>query len=323
MIYKTYSDLSNDIKNNINKINYQKFDLIVGVPRSGMIPAYMVSLLLNIHCIALPAFIRNEKVNKGITRGVGFDFINAHEAKNILIIDDSVLSGKSILDALSKIPKCFNGRVTTAAIYSTEIERDDVSIVFIKAETPRTFEWNIYHHPVVNNSCYDIDGVLCYDPTEEQNDDGEKYIDFLVNAKPRFIPTQKINFLVTNRLEKYRTQTENWLSKHGVKYNQLIMLDLATKEARLALDDYYKHKATFYKSCDCTLFVESDINQAIEIANRSNKFVFCVDDNIMISPGRFKRFKNKEYLTSKIRYKLSRVKVFKKIFNFFKYKLLM
>jgi uncharacterized HAD superfamily protein/adenine/guanine phosphoribosyltransferase-like PRPP-binding protein len=319
MKYKSYSDLSRDISDNIYKINTQNFDLIVGIPRSGMVPSYMVSLLLNVNCIDLPAFIRNEKLSKGITRDVGTDIVNSHDAENILLIDDSILSGNSMLNSLKQIPTKFQGLITTAAVYSSHKKHENVDIVLTEVEPPRVFEWNIYHHPVVSNSCFDIDGVLCYDPSNEENDDGDKYVEFLCNAKPRFIPTEKIDYLVTNRLEKYRTQTEVWLSKNGVKFNKLIMLDLPGKEDRLAQPDYYSHKANFYKSSDSSLFVESDINQAIEIANRSNKFVFCVDENIMISPGGLSRFKNKSYLFSKVRYKLSKIQVLRTLYNSFKF----
>ncbi|MBB1477092.1 hypothetical protein ACRN9Z_18980 [Shewanella frigidimarina] len=318
MKYKSYSDLSRDVSSNIHKINTQNFDLIVGIPRSGMIPSYMVSLLLNVHCIDLPAFLRNEKLCKGITRNIGSNIEYSHDAKNILLIDDSVLSGKSMLDAVNKIPSTFKGKISTATVYCSDNKHENVDIILTRVEPPRVFEWNIYHHPVVTNSCFDIDGVLCYDPTNKQNDDGDRYLEFLVNAKPRFIPTEKINFLVTNRLEKYRYETEVWLAKHGVRFNKLIMLNLSTKEDRLTQTDYYAHKANFYKNSDCSLFVESDINQAIEIANRSNKFVFCVDENIMVMPGGFKRLKNKKYFLSKLRYKLSKIHFLRKIYDILK-----
>ena len=42
----------------------------------------------------------------------------------------------------------------------------------------------------------------------------------------------EINTIVTSRLEKYREPTEKWLKDHGVKYKQLIMLDLPSAEER-------------------------------------------------------------------------------------------
>jgi uncharacterized HAD superfamily protein/orotate phosphoribosyltransferase len=315
MKYKSFSDLSRDIRDNIYKVNAQNFDLVVGIPRSGMVPSYMISLLLNVNCIDLPGFIKNEKLSKGITRGVGRDIVYSYDAKNILLVDDSIFSGKSMLNSLKQIPTNLQGLITTAAIYSVYKKHENVDVVFTKVEMPRVFEWNIYHHAVVSRSCFDIDGVLCYDPSNEENDDSHKYEEFLCNAKPRFIPTGKIDYLVSNRLEKYRTQTELWLSKNGVKFNKLIMLDLPRKEDRLSQSDYYAHKANFYKSSDSSLFIESDINQAIEIANRSNKFVFCVDENIMVSPGGLNRFKNKSYLFSKVRKKLSKIPVLRKLYK--------
>ncbi|MCT8987054.1 phosphoribosyltransferase family protein [Shewanella phaeophyticola] len=318
MIYKSYNDLSRDISANVHKLNYQNFDLIVGIPRSGMVPSYMVSLLLNVHCIDLPAFIRNEKLSKGITRNVQSNIIYAHDAKKILLIDDSIMFGRSIKNSLEKIPSSLLKNITTAVVYSSKQYHENVDIIFVQVEPPRVFEWNIYHHPVVSNSCFDIDGVLCFDPTRDQNDDGEKYIDFIKNAKPRYIPTVQIDYLVTNRLEKYRKETENWLIKYGVKYNKLIMLDLPSKAERMNQSDYFAHKSKFYKNCKSDLFVESDINQAIEIANYSNKFVFCVDENIMVRPGGLKRFKNKKYFLSKLRNKLSKIDFFKKLYYTFK-----
>ncbi|HRZ25802.1 MAG TPA: phosphoribosyltransferase, partial [Spirochaetota bacterium] len=44
--YKSYSDLCRDIINNIYKIN-TNVDLIVGNPRSGMLPAVIIGLLMN------------------------------------------------------------------------------------------------------------------------------------------------------------------------------------------------------------------------------------------------------------------------------------
>ena len=38
MNYRSYQNLSDDIKSNINKLEKFNIDLVVGIPRSGMIP---------------------------------------------------------------------------------------------------------------------------------------------------------------------------------------------------------------------------------------------------------------------------------------------
>lgn len=93
----------------------------------------------------------------------------------------------------------------------------------------------------------DIDGVLCVDPTPEENDDGPRYREFLLNAQPLFIPRTEVGTLVTSRLEKYRPETMAWLKKNHVKYDKLVMLDLPNKEARQRANCHASFKAKEYK----------------------------------------------------------------------------
>ncbi len=50
------------------------------------------------------------------------------------------------------------------------------------------------------------------------------YMRFLENAKPLWIPNRKLGWIVTSRLEKYRTVTEKWLKDHSVEYGHLFMM---------------------------------------------------------------------------------------------------
>ncbi len=286
MNYKSFSDLSNDIRENISKIQHQQFDLIVGLPRSGMIPAYMIALYLNLECTDLKSFIDNKPLKKGTTRGSKKALTLPHEATRILMIDDSIMSGKSLEKDLLLIPENLGGgRITTLAIYSSTKSRDDVDMFFEYLPSPRVFEWNIFHHGILLKTSVDIDGVLCIDPTEEENDDGEKYIDFILNATPLFLPTTKIHSLVTSRLEKYRSETEKWLSKHNIVYDNLIMLNLPSKEERQRLRAHGSHKGKYYKNSETVFFIESDARQSLEICYLTGKSVYCVDNNRIYNPS--------------------------------------
>lgn len=281
MNYKSYADLNEDIRRNITQLHNKEYDLIVGLPRSGMIPAYIIALLLNVECTDLRSYIDNRPLKKGSTRKLKRSLESAHAAKNVLIVDDSILTGNSLANDLLLIPEDLRNRVDTLAIYSSEEKRKDVDFIFCHLPTPRLFEWNIFHRNASKLTCFDIDGVLCVDPTKGQNDDGEKYIDFILNAPPLFLPTARIHALVTSRLEKYRPQTEQWMKKHGIEYDHLIMLDLPNKEARIAAKAHGKHKANFFKKSDAVFFIESDEKQAIEICQLSGKPVYCVNSNKM------------------------------------------
>lgn len=286
MNFKSYNDLSNDIKNNISKIHTGNYDLVVGFPRSGMTPAHMIALYLNTHVTDFESFLNNKSLKCGLTRNVRVNIKKPHDAENILLVDDSIYSGNSIKKSLNKIPTDLKNKSTTLAVYSNIPDRNDIDLYLDVVSTPRVFEWNIFHHSVLRKACVDIDGVLCIDPTSYENDDGDKYINFLQNAKPKILPTMKINSLVTSRLEKYRTHTETWLKKHNIEYDNLIMLDLPSKEERIKQQSHAIHKAKYYMSnSKLELFIESDIKQSYQITHISGKPVFCVDSNKIINPS--------------------------------------
>lgn len=176
--------------------------------------------------------------------------------------------------------------MTTLAAFVQNDSRALVDLHLEVAPQPRVFEWNIMHNPCLANACFDIDGVLCVDPTSHENDDGPRYIEFLERTLPMVIPSVKVKHVVTSRLEKYRPQTEAWLARHGVQYEQLHMIDLPTAAERRRLNMHHKHKAKVYRSDpQATLFVESEPRQALEIMRASHKPVYCTEDNVMYMPG--------------------------------------
>jgi hypothetical protein len=133
------------------------------------------------------------------------------------------------------------------------------------------------------------------DPTEEENDDGPRYIEFIRNTKPLFSPKYKIGAIVTSRLEKYRAETEEWLKNNGIDYEQLIMLDVPDKATRQRLGLHAKFKAEIYDKIGGQLFIESDDGQAQYINQATNKPVYCTGSNCFYdsdkSMDRYRKFK--------------------------------
>lgn len=285
LLFKSYEDLVSDIKEHISKINRYDFDLVVGIPRSGMIPAYLISAFLNIDCCDVDTLIENRPLQRGITRTTKGNLKFPKEANRILLIDDSIYSGDSLAKILSKIPENLKQTITTGVVYATGKGKEKVDFYLLGLEGMKLFEWGIYHNNIAGRTCFDMDGVLCKDCRPEQNDDGEKYLEFITNAEPLFIPTNTIFAIVTNRLEKYRPETVAWLEKHKVRYEHLIMLDLPNKAERQKIDGGIEHKGKFYKQFHNTvLFIESSFNQSVSIAKVSGKPVYCVDRNKFITP---------------------------------------
>lgn len=271
--YKNYNNLKLDILKNIKRINFN-IDLIVGVPRSGIIPAYMLGAFLHKPVKTLDEFINNIETTKGDRmKNIPEDY------KDILILDDSVNLGNSLNRVKSKtenLDKKYN--IKYAAIYATDESKKLVDFYFEILNQPRIFEWNYLKSGFCKNWCFDIDGVLCLDPLEEENDDGEKYRNFLLNAKPLYLPKSKVGAIATSRLEKYRKETETWLAKNHVQYDKLYMLNLPSKEERIKQRAHTKTKIETYKNdSSLSLFIESNRNQAEIIAKETFKPVICVE----------------------------------------------
>lgn len=273
--YKTYNDLTRDIKANIHKLP-DDIDLIVGVPRSGMIPAYMLALTLSKPVCSLGEFISGDFKN---SMKATFRIKLGNNFKNVLIIDDSILRGTAMNTVKKQVStagldKKYN--IKYASVYYVDESKDLIDIALCECLQPRMFQWNYLNHSNLKHACLDIDGVLCIDPTKEQNDDGEKYIDFILNARPLYIPQYKVAALITSRLGKYRKETEEWLAKNGIQYDALYMLENKTAQQRRNEGLHAKHKAAIYKNLTNTnIFIESEPHQAREIAEKTGKLCFC------------------------------------------------
>jgi uncharacterized HAD superfamily protein len=178
-----------------------------------------------------------------------------------------------------------NRTFITAAIYASRTGVNAVDIHFEQVDMPRVFAWNLFHRNELAQCCVDIDGVLCNDPTRDENDDGPNYLRFLASATPLARPTYRIGHLVTSRLERYREPTLRWLHAHGVKFDQLHMLDLPSAHERRRLGCHAEFKARVYRSIsDAMLFIESDPRQALDIARLSGKPVLDYTSQRLAEP---------------------------------------
>ena len=292
MRYRSLNDLS-QLSSRCASSVPRGVELIVGIPRSGMLVASIVALKLNLPLTDLYAFVRNDDLKKGNTRSYKHDqLVKPQDARTILLVDDSISSGNSMRAACDQVKAIYGGTVVTMAAFVEKHNRHQVDIYFEQVEQPRVFEWNIMHHPFLGQACLDIDGVLCLDPTAEENDDGEGYLDFLCNTRPLFIPSVKVAHLVTSRLEKYRPETERWLQEHSVQYGQLHMLDLPSAEERRRLNIHHKFKAqVFGQDPLARLFIESEAHQALEICRLTGKPVYCIETNEMYTAGQLPSLK--------------------------------
>ena len=285
MNYRSITDLNDTIARNRWKLPHD-VDIMVGIPRSGLLAANLLSLTLNVPMTDIEGLVAGRLLTAGRTRRrEGFSKATT-EAKKIIVVDDSIFMGQAMREARGKLAGLgLNAEIIYCAVYGNSDQHPDCDVVLEAIAQPRMFQWNVMHHGMLQNCCVDIDGVLCCDPTEDENDDGPAYEKFLGSAFSLATPTKKIGWLVTSRLEKYRAHTETWLKERGIEYGQLIMLDLPTKEERLRSGAHGTYKANVYKSlADAVLFIESEHRQAVEIARLSGKPALCTESQQVIFP---------------------------------------
>ena len=292
MNYRSVADLNADARRLAHRLP-KNYDLVVGIPRSGLLAANLLCLHLDRPMTDVDGLCAGRILQAGHRFDAGTDFANV---ERILVVDDSVASGRQMRETKERLEReglSDEYDIDYAAIY---ISTDGYSYVdhwSSVVERYRVFEWNLMHHPLLERFCVDIDGVLCRDPTDEENDDGERYREFVESVSPRVIPSERIGWLVTSRLERYREGTERWLAEHGIEYDELVMMDHPNAAARREAGDHGQFKAEVYRSTGAELFIESSHWQAVEIAQATGKPVYCYETNELITPDALRQAEQK------------------------------
>ncbi|WP_254535451.1 orotate phosphoribosyltransferase [Halomarina litorea] len=281
MNYRSVADLNAEARRLAHRLP-KDIDLVVGIPRSGLLAANLLCLHLDRPMTDVDGLVEGRILKSGYRFEAGQRLA---DVDRVLVIDDSVASGRQMRDTKGRIrDEDLPYDIEYAAIYISPEGYQHVDHWGAVVERKRVFEWNLMHHPLLQNFCVDIDGVLCRDPTDEENDDGERYREFVRTVDPQVVPSKRIGWLVTSRLEQYREETEAWLAEHGIEYDELVMMDHPSAEARREAGDHGQYKAEVYASTDANLFVESSHWQSVEIVEETGKPVYCYDTNELLTP---------------------------------------
>lgn len=275
MIYIGYNAMTEAVKR-WSRTLPRDIDAVCAVPRSGMIPASVLALHRNVKLTTLAELATGRPLAGG-DRSKQL----RNPIEKVLVLDDSVNSGKAMLRAKDAL-KHLDVELVYGALYVKPGKEHLVDYHYESVPLPRIFEWNVYHGYWAERACFDIDGVLCRDPTQEENDDGPRYAKFLRGAEPNIIPTVTVGAVVTSRLSKYRPQTEDWLKRNRVRYRVLHMHPARSKKERIRAGNHALLKAEIYKKSGMALFVESSRPQAISIAKLTKKPVLCTDTNELL-----------------------------------------
>lgn len=258
---------------------------ICGVARSGLMPAAAISAHMH-----LPLF---EVSKKGGLNPIGAGYRFDERQKEVedkgplFVVDDSVHDGNTMWLIRNILPK----NVIMSAVYARPEMAHVVDHYVTAASSPHLFEWNIMNtlmmaplretgimDPFLGEGlALDFDGIISIDP--KKFDDRADNLDWLANLRPgKYVPRRcVVPLIATNRLEKWREETEKWCKKWGVAYEKMVMSPYETAEERDAdfPESAIKVKGVAYRESDCNLFVESDPFQADLIHQFTGKPVLC------------------------------------------------
>jgi orotate phosphoribosyltransferase len=242
---------------------------VLGIARSGMIPATIIAQELGCRLGEVDAFLDGGKLLRW-GRRCDWELPDGP----VVVVDDSLYDGGAIGRAWDRMIRKGYGRggVHYAAVYVAPGKEDKVEFWERAVPAPRLFEWN-WRHGGLGNAYVDLDGILCVDPPVF-DDDGPNYQRALIHAEPLPIPRGPIGAIVTGRIERWRTETTLWLSQHGVPYAGLMMAPFATAEERRGYG-VTRWKAETYEASDAYLFVESDQIGARHIHAATGRPVLC------------------------------------------------
>lgn len=264
------------------------FDAVIGIPRSGMIPAAYLAVRRNIRLIELNDLLSEPAgaIERAPIRNTNpIIKYNKPCGNRVLIVDDSSSDESVTISALrQQLSEQTALDISYGVVYRAS-ETSKVDYFYREVPLPRMFGWNWYRHWWLQHAMCDMDGVLCEDwpGTPEVSGDDARTLDHLVNVKPLYIPDVPIRAIVTSRLEKYRPQTKAWLKEHGVRYGNLIMHPATSPEDRRFMRDHAERKASAYAGAPTSvLFVESDITQATTIHTLTKRPVLCTDTMTML-----------------------------------------
>lgn len=220
---------------------------IIGVPRSGMFPASILSVAMS---LPLYSFTNGELVKLSADEENGGSRMSNFQPKPddlpFLVIDDTSYSGGAMFRTriLLNQKYGYNKYIYTTVYHEPSSAYhlykdgvvDDYLLDILNNELyfPHVLEWNLFNAHPAQLGMFDLDGVFCPDCSPEDNLDDDRYVRWMTTVQPykaRIPELFPCMAICTARPEQFRPETEEWLDKHGIPYGKLFMWE-GTKAER-------------------------------------------------------------------------------------------
>lgn len=287
-VFITYDILIKESLDLIGRL--PKINGVLGCPRSGMVSASLIANALSIPLYSLSEG-RMIKLHSSRSENGGGRMRTYEERSDlpILVIDDSCFSGTEVTLTKKLLKeKHPDQEFIYGVIFSMPQSTHHLDYYCKALSYPHIFEWNIFDADPSKKGVLDMDGVLCEEIPYEIAEDEEAYDEYIKDVEPIHANLPVLfgcRAICTGRLEKYRKTTKDWLSKHRVKYQELIMFP-GTKEERDRNHHEVvgKYKAdSFEKAGGARFFIESsDLQSKIIAGHMKNRNLIS---HLVICPG--------------------------------------
>jgi hypoxanthine phosphoribosyltransferase len=258
-------------------------DGVVAVVRSGAVPAGVMATHLHVPLYAVHKA-------RGVTRpghGWRLEVGGEPEPRHLLVVDDTAHSGAAMAAAAARVREEFPAAaVTTAVVYCHPRARAGVDLCHATLAGNHFLEWNWANTGHGETCAFDFDGIIAEDCPVEDDDDGPRYRAFLAAARPLYLPRRApVPLIATGRPEWARALTEEWLRRHGVRWDKLVMRDFPRPAGPDWVHAMASHKARALAGGGLRLFAESEPAQARLIADMAGLPVLCPAAGRLLRPG--------------------------------------
>lgn len=300
--FRGIADLHQVIQSSTYKL--PKLDLLVAIPRSGLLPATILSDLLDLPLTDIDGlregYLLRDAPSVPEPRDPGRV---VEEATQILVIDDSIGHGTQLATTRQALVGLDPAKALHyAAVYVTPESMDSVDIAFEELPWGRYFGWNAMHRASLEDCCLDADGLLWLQGVSFVADTPESAI---------WKPTKPVGHILTNRSAEERPAMERWLSEQQIQFGTLTMTGTAGRDASRESDDEIRAKSRAYRNLDSKMLISLSYPVSKRLAHASGKPVLCVSAQRIIQPSlrqrlgtsvrrrvRWQVFKSRHYLGS-------------------------
>ena len=290
MKFVSYKQLFTTISLNSWKIKQLKPKGIIGVPRSGLMTAIMLSEEIHVGTCS-PAEFFDANGQEYVFWRHGKRPLEHNDNGPIIIMEDTCYHGSfgRLVDILRR--QFPNEQFISCCVYlegPCDQYKPDLWLEDIRKEALADkemplalYQWNIIDSWFNFKFLFDIDGVICLNPP--QDTDIEAYEDYLMHPTPLHIPSTPSGNQLTfcsYRLNKYRKLTEDFLKSQNIPVKDIIMYNAETITERNKVSPG-TYKGHVYRNSNFKLFIESNDQEAQEICKVSGKPVYCFETGRM------------------------------------------